>query len=614
MTSTQHPRPPATFTPCKNHNFKVVGFDIHIGTDQPTLPAGYEQLRGAPAGSGPAATTFDIDETITDALLERFAGRPGSRASEALDDDVAKYALMMWPGLGELATELRRQFPADTPNSAMSFGPVWHLWFGAVAMRTTGVGADQWLSHHSRFDDLAELAVEVHGWELAWHPGKPYRVGIQEYFRKKRLPKLDVAAFRAQLRETGGSLTRGFGQYPTGVTPDPTRVDPRHIAETDGTIQSPQTKVRETVTRDDGFVTRIRTKSKAVDPLKARVDPVFGQGPKENDFFDPKDAELDAKQRKIGRNTVFVVTQVYDTPGTRVILDVARVPAGTGEEPVARDAIIDLSGTFHGAMQMVSNDMALSPRSRDLIFNATGVIVVSRNRSEKLDKEFVLGGPAFGSREPRHRLTHSATAAFLARQAGTDRPEMRRSTHALLGHVKHLLDDGSECVHLLGGDDGNMVELFDDDLGTGVPYPSVIAPFDGSVHRWIGATPPPHDARHVELTGYRLRCAASRQTITMWLEHRPVDVTTRTDLRPIENYVRSVPEPSPGFTLMHGVRQNPESNNFVFKADLKHKHHGRAPLAYDLPAWWVCVGFASLENSAVWFRHTDLYKALAPRQ
>ncbi len=617
-TSTPEIHPPAaTFTPCSNHGFAVVGFDIHVGADRPVLADGYALHDGAPSGSGPAPMSFDVDDDIATALLDRFGSRAGVAASSALDDETFKYALMLWPGLGEFADHLLRQFPKDTCDSAMTFGPVWHLWFDAVALHTSSAGTDQWLSHSSRFNDLAATAVAVHGWELAWHPGTPYRKGIQEYWIRSRLPKLDVPLFRGQLRHTNGSLARGFGQFPTGIAPDPTRVDPRSIAEADGTTVKPQTKVREVVTTDDeGAITRIRAHSKALDPLKARVDPRFGAGNLDS-FVDDKDKDIDPKKRKIGRNHIFTLTQVFDQPHTRVVLDVVQVPAGTGEEPIGRDAIIDLGNTLNGALHLFAYDMAQQPQSRDLIFDATGVVVVNRNRSitsADAVEIHALGGPAFGVRQPRHRLTHSATNSFLAERAGLSRHhgEARASTHALLGHVVHRATDGTECIHLLAGDDGNLVELFDDDLGSEIPVPSPLAPLTGTVHVWTKTSAPaPDDANHVSLTRYQLRCAATGERINLWLEHRPTGIEPRSDLRRIENYVRPLPEPSASFAVMHGVRQNPESLNSVFQGYLDNKNHGRASRADDLPMWWVAVGFIIGENASVWFRHTDLHHQLS---
>ena len=159
-----------TFTPVKLRKGlePVDGFDIHFGETPPVPVPGYRLVRGALVGSGPSPMSVQLGDDIIDDLSTMFSFRGGTRANNALPPEQLMYAIMLYPGLGELARELMRQFPDVTATSREGFGPVWHLWAAAAAIQTSNVGLDTLLGSGDTFERLADIAVRVHGWDVAW--------------------------------------------------------------------------------------------------------------------------------------------------------------------------------------------------------------------------------------------------------------------------------------------------------------------------------------------------------------------------------------------------------------------------------------------------------------
>ena len=329
---------------------------------------------------------------------------------------------------------------------------------------------------------------------------------------------------------------------------------------------------------------------------------------------DPKDDGVAKKDLPpLGRNHVFTLTRAHDDTLTRVFLDVAQVPITTNEEKVATQMIIDLGTTLHGALHHYAHDMAVLPQARDAIFNETGIVVVNRNKTGDLNKAKetkqgvgTMGTPVVGYVIRRRRVTRCATNTFHHTKAGVvPLIECRTSTTAPLGHLSHQLSDATMCEHLLTGDNGRLVEPVADHIGIDLPYPEVLdGPDHGATYRWVGSGAAPNDATYISFVRYQLTCPASGELINLWLEHRPVTVPTTGKRSRIENYLRFVPEPSAGFDLMFGLRQDAESANSCFKALLKHR---RAPLIDARAQWWAAVGFVVAANAQVWLRHTTLH-------
>lgn len=619
---------PATFTPVKDQRgFTVIGYDIHVGDVAPALPVGYQRCVGAPAGSGPPPMSADLSDEVLDFLAERFRFRAGTRASTALDPTHKAFAAMLWPGTGILAREFAKQFPSDTPDSRLTFGPVWHVWANAVALDLGQVSLDNWIGTGTNFDDMAWIAVQVHGLDLAWHPtSKPYRVEQQQTWRQTRVADMDNAAFDRAMWFAGTSMARSVGQLCAGGTIDPTVVDTTHAITGDGVVLGSPISVTESrsVDPDDPRVEAVTyRKSRAVNPRRARTDVSMQNLP-----LDPKNegkrkgkGKGSSRQRDDiqapGRNAVFISTRVAGMAYSRVILAVGVVPSTTNEGTYATELLPEFVNSLEGAVHHVAWDMALLAQHRDTILKRSGAVVGNRNRTDELTDELrqavATGGPVFGVTERRRKITYSATNVHLTKRTGRSKDrDVRKSTHATLGYVTHHLPDGATCEHLLAGDDGRLIELTADANGTPQPWPEILdGPTTGSMHRWTGPGVAPHDAPHVIVTRYQMVCDAADETLTLWLEHRPIDGAMPRSEQRIEHYVRALPESTDPdvrnqFNVIHGIRQDPESGNSKLRQYAKSKK-GRVALYGDQGAWWTAVAFFVYENADTWIRRTRLF-------
>lgn len=615
---------PAEFTHVKKpRGLTVTGYEIYVGDIAPALPAGYLRCVGAPAGSGPPPMSVDVSDEVAEFLAERFRFRAGARATTALESSHKAFAAMLWPGTAILAQEFQDQFPCDTVDGLLGFGPVWHVWANAVAVELGQVGLDNWIGTGTNFVDMAWLAVHVHGIDLAWHPvDKPYRVGQQIHWRETRVMQVDVAAFNQAMWWSGSSLARTFGQICPEGQIDPTVVDTTHAITGDGIMLGSPTSVTESrlVDPDDSRVATVTyRKSRAVNPRRTRTDPSVHNQPSDpkNDGKGTGSSKPRDDVQAAGRNTVFISTRVAGMAYSRVILAVGVVPSTTNEGAFATEMIPEFVNSLQGAVHHVAWDMALLAQNRDTILQRSGAVVGNRNRTEVLTDELrravAAGGPVFGVTERRRKIKYSATNTNLIKRAGkTKARDLRKSSHAILGYVTHRLPCGAICEHLLAGDDGRLIELTADANGTPLPWPEILAgPTNGSLHRWAGPGAAPNDASYVIVTRYQMCCDASDQIVTLWLEHRPIDGHMPEKKQRIEHYVRALPESDDPavrnqFNIIHGIRQDTESGNGKLRKYAKSKK-GRVALYGEDGAWWTAVGFFVYENADTWIRRTRLF-------